>query len=86
MSSDLINAYTELYFQQDYVNTQALAIMNDGAKSAAPWKVALDPSALSPNDIQAMLINLEESDIKLATLQGLMKSLDGMYTNAAKNL
>jgi hypothetical protein len=86
MSSELINAYTELYFQQDYVNTQALAIMNDGAKSAAPWKVALDPSALSPNDIQAMLINLEESDIKLATLQGLMKSLDGMYTNAAKNL
>ena len=86
MSSDLINAYTELYFQQDYVNTQALAIMNDGAKSAAPLKVAIDPSALSPVDIQAMLINLAESDIKLATLQALMKSLDEMYANAAKNL
>jgi hypothetical protein len=86
MSSDLINAYTELYFQQEYVNTQALAIMNDGAKSAAPWKVAIDPSTLSASDIQAMLVNLAESDIKLATLQILMKSLDEMYTNAVKNL
>jgi hypothetical protein len=86
MSSDLINAYTEIYLQQDFVNSQALAIMNDGAKSDAPWKVAIDPSALSPNDIQAMLINLAESDIKLATLQNLMKPLEEMYTNAAKNL
>jgi hypothetical protein len=86
MSSDLINAYTEVYFQQEYVNAQALAIMNDGAKSAAPLKVAIEPSALSPNDISAMLINLAETDIKLATLQTLMKSLEEMYTNAAKNL
>jgi hypothetical protein len=86
MSFDLINAYAELYLQQDYVNTQALAIINDEPKSAAFLLVAKDPSALSPSDIQSMLISLAESDIKLATLQNLMKPLDKMYTEAMKTL
>jgi hypothetical protein len=86
MSFDLINAYAELYLQQDYVNTQALAVINDEPKSAAFIQVAKDPSALSPSDIQSMLISLAESDIKLATLQNLMKPLDDMYTKAMKTL
>ena len=86
MSFDLIHAYAELYLQQDYVNTQALAVINDEPKSAAFLLVAKDPSALSPGDIQSMLISLAESDIKLATLQNLMKPLDEMYTKAMKTL
>jgi hypothetical protein len=86
MSFDLINAYAELYLQQDYVNTQALAVINDEPKSAAFLQIAKDPSALSPSDIQSMLISLAESDIKLATLQNLMKPLDKMYTEAMKTL
>jgi hypothetical protein len=86
MSADLINAYTEVYFQQEYVNTQALAIVNDEARSAAPLQVAMEPSALTPSDIQSMLINLAESDIKLATLQNVMKSLGTMYTDAMREL
>lgn len=73
MSANLVSAYTEVYFQQDYVNAQALAIINDEAKSAAPLQVAMDPSALSSSDIQSMLIGLAESDIKLATLQNIME-------------
>jgi hypothetical protein len=86
MSFDLINAYAELYLQQDYVNTQALAIFNDAPKTAAFLQIAKDPSALSPSDIQSMLIGLAESDIKLVTLQNLMKPLDEMYTKALKTL
>jgi hypothetical protein len=86
MSFDLINAYSELYFQQDYVNAQALAIINDAPKSAAFLLVARDPSALSPSDIQSMLISIAESDIKLATLQNLMKPLDEMYAKALQTL
>ena len=86
MSFDLINAYAEVYSQQDYVNTQALAIVNDEPRSAAYLKIAKDPSALSPGDIQSMLISLAESDIKLATLQDIMKPLDEMYANAMNNL
>jgi hypothetical protein len=86
MSSELINAYTEVYSQQEYVNTQAIAIVDDEPKSAAPLRVAKDPSALSPTDIQSMLISLAETDIRLATLQSVMKSLDEMYTKAMKNL
>ena len=62
MSSDLINAYTEVYGQQEYVNTQAIAIVNDEPKSAAPLRVAKDPSALSPADIQSMLVSIAETD------------------------
>jgi hypothetical protein len=86
MNFDLINAYAELYIQQEYLNAQALAVINDAPKSAAFLQVAKDPSALSPSDIQSMLISLAESDIKLATLQNLMKPLDEMYTKAMKAL
>lgn len=86
MSFDLINAYSDVYSQQDYVNTEALAIVSDEPKSAAFLLVAKDPSALSPSDIQSMLISLAESDIKLATLQNIMKPLDEMYTKAMKTL
>jgi hypothetical protein len=86
MSFDLINAYAEVYIQQDYVNAQALAIVNDEPKSAAYLRIAKDPSALSPSDIQSMLISLAESEIKLATLQDLMKSLDAMYTKGTEGL
>jgi hypothetical protein len=86
MSFDLINAYAEIYFQQDYVNTQALAIVYDEPKSAAFLQVAKDPSALSPVDIQSMLLSLAETDIKLAALQDVMKPLDKMYTKAMKDL
>jgi hypothetical protein len=86
MSSDLINGYTEVYVQQEFVDTQAIAIVNDEPKAAAPLRIAKDPSALSPGDIQSMLISLGETDIKLATLQIVMASLDQMYTDAMKTL
>jgi hypothetical protein len=86
MNFDLINAYADLYSQQDYVNKQALIILNEEPKSAAFLQIAKDPSALSPSDIQSMLISLAESDIKLATLQDLMKPLDDMYAKGMKTL
>ncbi len=86
MSSELINTYTEVYSQQEYVNTQALAIVDDEPKSAAPLRVAKDPSALSPVEIQSMLVSLAETDIRLATLQTVMHSLDEMYTKAMRDL
>ena len=86
MSSELINAYTEVYTQQQYVNAEAVGIIDDEPKSAAALRVANDPSALSPTDIQAMLISLAETDIRLATVQSLMESLDEMYTKAIKTL
>jgi hypothetical protein len=86
MSFDLINAYAQLYLQQDYVNAQALAIINDEPKSAAFLQIAKDPAALSPSDIQSMLISLAESDIKLSTLQNIMTPLNEMYTKATEAL
>ncbi|HEY6619487.1 MAG TPA: hypothetical protein VIY68_08085 [Steroidobacteraceae bacterium] len=86
MSSDLINAYTEVYSEQEYVNAQAIAIVDDEPKSAAALRIAKDPGALSPADIQSMLISLAEIDIRLATLQTVMRGLDEMYANAMKTL
>ena len=86
MNSDLINGYILVYFQQEYVNTQAIAIVNDEPKAAAPLRIAKDPSALSPSDIQSMLISLAETDIKLATLQTVMESLDKMYSEAMQSM
>jgi hypothetical protein len=86
MGFDLINAYSELYIQQDYVNTQAAVIIDEEPKSAAYLRVAKEPSGSSASDIQSMLISLAETDIKVATLQNLMGPLDVMYTKAMKTL
>ena len=86
MSFGLINTYTEIYRQQDYVNTQALAIVYDEPKTAAFLRIAGEPSALSSGDIQSMLVGLVETDIRLATLQSIMGSLDKMYAEAVKTL
>jgi hypothetical protein len=74
------------YLQQDYVNNQALTLFTEAPKSAAFLRIAKDPSALSPSDIQSMLIGLAESDIKMATLQNLVTPLDALYTEAIKAL
>ena len=86
MSFNFINAFSEVYSQQDYVNSQAISLVNDAQKSAAFIRIAKDPSALGPSDIQSMLLALAESDIKLATLRNFMTPLDAMYTEATKNL
>jgi hypothetical protein len=86
MSFDLINAYSQVYSQQDYVNNQALTMFTEAPKSAAFLKIAKEPSALSPSDIQSMLISLAESDIKVATLQNLITPLDAMYIQAIQAL
>ncbi|HEX3949783.1 MAG TPA: hypothetical protein VHW95_08040 [Steroidobacteraceae bacterium] len=85
MNSDLVNAYTEVYTQQEYVNAEAIAIVDDEPKSAAPLRVAKDLAALSPGEVQSMLIGLAEADVRLATLQNVMQSLDAMYIKAIKN-
>ena len=84
MSFDLIYAYSEVYSQQDYINNEATAMFTEAPKSAAFLKIAQDPAALSPSDIQTMLIDLAESDIRIATLQGLMTPLGSMYQQLNK--
>jgi hypothetical protein len=86
MGFELINAYSELYTQQEYVNAQAVVIIDEEPRSAAFLLVAREPSGLTASDIQSMLISLAETDIKLATLQNLMVPLDEMYTKAMKTL
>jgi hypothetical protein len=56
MGFDLIDAYAQIYLQQDYVNAQAFAILDQEPQSAAFLQIAKDPSALSPSDVQSMLI------------------------------
>jgi hypothetical protein len=86
MSADLVRAFTEVYTQQEYVNQEAVGLINDEPKSAAALIVAKDPSALSPAEIQSMLISMAETDIRLGTIESLMASLNEMYTKAMKTL
>jgi hypothetical protein len=86
MNYELINGYTQVYVQREYVNTLAVAIVNDEPKAAAPLRIVKIPSASSPSYLQSMLTSLAETDIKLVTLQIVMASLDQMYLHAMKTL
>lgn len=84
MDSGWISTYTEVYLQQEYVNSTAMAIVNEEASASAPLRVAEDPSKLSPAEIEALLIKSAEIDLSFATLETTMKSLDYMYAEALK--
>jgi hypothetical protein len=86
MDSKIIERYNDIYIQQDYVNAAAIAIINDEPKIGAPWRIAQQAVNLTPAQIDSMLMGSAEMDIRLGTLQVLMRILDEMYKDALKDL
>jgi len=84
MDSGWISTYSWVYTQQEYVNSTALAIVNEETRASAPLKVTKDPSKLSPAEIETLLIKSAEIDLSFATLETIMKALDDMYAEALK--
>jgi hypothetical protein len=60
--------------------------VRDETKVAAPLRSNPNVSALLPSDIQSMRLATAEVDIRIETLQSLMKFLDQDYTEALKSL
>jgi hypothetical protein len=79
MEPDLIATYSWIYLQQDYINSTALAIVNEESKAGAALEAAADPSNLSPLEIQTLLIKSAEINLSLSILQSTMKGLEDMY-------
>jgi hypothetical protein len=86
MDSRWISTYSWVYTQQEYVNSTAVAIINDETRASAPLKVAEDPSKLSPAEIETLLVKSAEMDLSFETLQTMMTALDDMYADALKRL
>jgi hypothetical protein len=84
MDPGWISTYSWVYRQQGYVNSMALAIVNEETQASASVVVAKDPSKLSPAAIETLLIKSAEIDLSFATLETMMKSLDDMYAEALK--
>jgi hypothetical protein len=79
MQPEVIEEYSGLYVQQTFVNEEAVSILFDQAKAAAPLLTAKnrkDPKELLPGDIQAMLLSAGELEGRVRTLQATMKTLD----------
>jgi hypothetical protein len=70
---------THVYRQQDYVTQDALSIFSEENRASAPLAVARDPAHLRPDELEALLISCAQIDLRLATLQSTMASLDEMY-------
>jgi hypothetical protein len=79
-----ISAYSEIYAQQEYINSTSLAVLSEETRASGPLLVAKDPSKLSPAAIEMLLIKSAEIDLSFATLETTMKSLDDMYAEALK--
>jgi hypothetical protein len=84
MDSGWISTYSWVYTQQEYVNSTALAVVNEEIRASAPLEVAKDPSKLSPAEIETLLIKSAEIYLSFATLETIMKALDDMYAEALK--
>lgn len=84
MDSRWISTYTWIYGQQEYVNSTALALLNEETRASAPLRVVEDPSKLSAADIQTLLVKSAEIDLSFETLESTMKALDDMYVDALK--
>ena len=79
MEPNLISAYSWIYLQQDYINSTALAIVTEESKAGAALEAAVDPSNLSPSEIQTLLLKSAEINLSFSTLQSTMKGLENMY-------
>ncbi len=84
MDSGWISTYSWVYSQQEYVNSMALAIVNEETRASAALQVVKDPVKLSPAEIETLLLKSAEIDLSFATLQTMMKALDDMYAQALK--
>src|SRR5580698_1212866 len=80
MDPNWISSYSSIYLQQDYVNSTALSIVSEESKAGAALEAAVDPSKLSPSEIQTLLLKSAEINLSLSTLQSTMKSLEDMYS------
>jgi hypothetical protein len=82
MDSRWTSTYTWIYAQQEYVNSMALALVNEESRVRARLVVVKNPSKLMPSEIDTLLIGSAEIDQGFATLDTTMKALDDMYTDA----
>ncbi|MGA2778887.1 MAG: hypothetical protein ABSF94_15130 [Steroidobacteraceae bacterium] len=84
MDQGWISTYTWVYAQQQYVNSTALALMNEETRASAPLRAAENPSKLGAGEIQTLLVKSAEIDLSFETLETTMKALDDMYLDALK--
>jgi hypothetical protein len=84
MDANWISTYSSVYAQQEYINTTAVATLNEESRAGASLEVARDPSKLIPAEIEALLIKSAEIDQSFAMLETTMKGLDDLYAEAFK--
>lgn len=81
MDPELVDRFASVYGQQEYVNSAAIAVLTEEATTAAPLRAAgMDTSKLLPSEIEILLLKTAETDMRLATLQSTMQSLDVLYS------
>jgi hypothetical protein len=82
MEPEMLEDYSGIYGQQEYVNQIGAGIILDEAKAASPLFIAKDrkdPRDLQPVDIQALLLASAELYTRVLTLESLMRELDDGY-------
>jgi len=87
MPPELIEQYSGVYGQQQFVNEAGASILFDEAKAAAPLLIAADPHdlrQLTPVDVQSMLLAAVELEARLIQLDLVMQPLDKDYAEALR--
>lgn len=84
MRSEMIEAYSQTYNQQKFVNELGAGVLFDQAKAAAPMVFAKDhsnPKELLPGDIQTLMLSAAELSGRIVTIELMMKDLDEGYSS-----
>jgi len=79
MDLQAVEDYDGLYSQQSFVNEGAIGVFQDQARAAAPLRVVDDPNLLTPGEIESMLVATAQIDVRIETLQSLMKPLEQSF-------
>lgn len=79
-----VERYAEVYDQQEIVNASALVYVNEVPKASWPVLISKDPAKLLPAEIQAMLTATAELELRIITLEALMRPLDKHYEELLK--
>jgi hypothetical protein len=87
MTAETIEAYSQTYTQQKFVNELGAGVLFDQAKAAAPLVFAkdhTDPKEFSPGDVQLLMLSAAELAGRIGTIEIMMKALDADYAELLK--
>jgi len=79
-------AWSDVYLQQNFVSNRGIALFDEQTRAIAPVLITADPTLMSKDDIQIVLLRSADLLAELKGLEQLLKELDEQFAKELQNV